>query len=380
MIRKILSAAGLTLLSLAIVVVVVYAFSFGNVDGVWGKIDSGGGATCDRWATGPTGDNPLGTTDLHVEGDWWNQTTGYTNTDWNQVRYGTNSIFGCYGTDWEDQSGLAFDGEDAVTPDPPEFGEEQPFLLGKFCHVNNPISASNAFESVYNNMTITDIQCDDAAIGDAVPTEMTFSYHVFLDETTNSTPCAYPSTPGNPCADAVTASQPPAQTFRCNYPGAVYVDYTVAFLGFIPLASPNDTCTNDMFDEDLIQGAFISNEGATNCGCVFGMITDAVPNAVDLLSFTAEGLEDEIVLSWETGNEIDNIGFNLYRSISLIGERELVNEQMIPSNVAPGSPFGAQYEFVDDTVTEYRTYFYWLEDIDMYGETTLHGPVGASLK
>lgn len=211
MIRKILGAAGLTLLSLAIVVVVVYAFSFGNVDGVWGEIDLGGGATCNRWATGPTGDNPLGTTGLHVEGGWWDQTTGYTNTDWNQVRYGTNSIFGCdgiLGTDWEDQSGLAFDGEDAVTPEP-QFGEEVPFLMGKFCHVNHPISASNAFESVFNNMTISNIQCDDAAIGPAVPTEMTFNYHFYLDETSNNTPCAYPSTPGNPCADAVTAAQPP---------------------------------------------------------------------------------------------------------------------------------------------------------------------------
>lgn len=393
MIRKILGAAGLTLLSLAIVVVVVYAFSFGNVDGVWGEIDLGDGATCNRWATGPTGDNPLGTTGLHVEGDWWDQTTGYTNTDWNQVRYGTNSILGCDGimgiggTDWEDQSGLAFDGEDAVTPDPPEFGEEQPFLLGKFCHVNNPISASNAFESVYNNMTISGIQCDAAAVGPAVPTEMTFSYHVFLDETTNSTPCTYPSTIGNPCADAVTAAQPPAQTFRCNYPvdpnfpdDEVYVDYTVAFLGFIPLANPDVTCTNEMFNEDLVQGAFISNEGTTNCGCVFGMITDSIPTAVDLLSFTAEGTQDSIELFWETGNEIDNLGFNLYRSDSLIGDRVLVNKQMIPSNVAPGSPFGAPYKFVDETVTDYRTYFYWLEDIDIYGKATLNGPVGASLK
>ena len=117
----------------------------------------------------------------------------------------------------------------------------------------------------------------------------------------------------------------------------------------------------------------------TAAACL-AMITDSIPTAVDLLSFTAEGTQDSIELFWETGNEIDNLGFNLYRSDSLIGDRVLVNKQMIPSNVAPGSPFGAPYKFVDETVTDYRTYFYWLEDIDIYGKATLNGPVGASLK
>jgi len=43
--------------------------------------------------------------------------------------------------------------------------------------------------------------------------------------------------------------------------------------------------------------------------------------------------------------------------------------------VPPGSPFGAEYEFIDSDATGFQTYFYWLEDIDVSGVITLHGPV-----
>ena len=58
---------------------IALAFGLGNVDGVWGAIDSDG-ATCDRWTTGP-GDNPTA-----VHSYLWSQTP--PNADENQVWYG----------------------------------------------------------------------------------------------------------------------------------------------------------------------------------------------------------------------------------------------------------------------------------------------------
>jgi hypothetical protein len=329
-------------------------------------------ATCSRWATGPTGSSPLGTTGLTTSSSWFDQTTGYLNTDWNQVRYGS---MGDDCLSFADQSGLAFDGTNGVDP-APEYGEEVPFLLGKFCHINNPIQADNSFESVHLNMTLTNIECDpDALYVEAEPSTMTFDYLVYLDETVNDqSPCPYGDTA--PCADRIYAPQAPDQYFRCYYGNdETYIDYTVSLVGFIYLDSPTAECSDNLFDPDAVEDDFISDEDSTNCGCVFGMITDSEPTAIDLLSFEAQPTDDGVQLAWETANEIDNLGFNIYRSSSPFSLRMKINPEMIPSQ-SPGSLIGASYTFIDQATIGGIAYYYWLEDIDM-GEnrTSTHGPV-----
>jgi hypothetical protein len=115
----------------------------------------------------------------------------------------------------------------------------------------------------------------------------------------------------------------------------------------------------------------------------FGYYADAVPpTAVDLLYFTATGAKRAIVLHWETATELDNLGYNLYRAASLSGERTRVNETLIPTNVPPGTNEGALYEYVDrgKPLKKRTTFTYWLEDVDIYGVRTLHGPVSATVK
>jgi len=104
----------------------------------------------------------------------------------------------------------------------------------------------------------------------------------------------------------------------------------------------------------------------------------AVPLAVDLVSFMAERAESSIILRWKTASEIDNLGFNLYRAGSIEGSRIKLNAALIPSQ-APGSPVGGSYEFVDAAVQPGAQYYYWLEDVNLYGRATLHGPVTARL-
>jgi hypothetical protein len=125
-------------------------------------------------------------------------------------------------------------------------------------------------------------------------------------------------------------------------------------------------------------GIFISQEGSINCACVWAAITNITPSAVQMNYFEAEGGVEEIVISWQTAFETDNLGFNIYRSESMLREGAVqLNDALIVSLVPPGSTYGADYLFVDTTAKPYTTYFYWLEDFDVNGEVTSHGPVRA---
>lgn len=99
------------------------------------------------------------------------------------------------------------------------------------------------------------------------------------------------------------------------------------------------------------------------------------PLAVTLASFAAEAQADHVLVTWETVSELNNAGFNLYRgSLSEGGDRVLLAS--VPSQ-APGSSQGANYSYADTTVQAGQTYWYWLEDLDLSGAATLHGPVSA---
>lgn len=322
------------------------------------------GATGLAYATGPTGLNPTATGWTVVD-DWLGQNppTG----DWNQIRYGLR-----YGwtTNFGNKSGLAFQGVTYAQ----SFQVNNAFLAGKFCHVNNPISATNDFVKTNLTLDLHNIDCGDYKRAPYPPEKISFVYPVTLDETSNSGPianCDYPST--SPCADAVTLGEAQAR-FTCFYSGDVQNTYTVAIMGFMDVGV-DQNCSTITYNPQNVEGIFISDEGTTNCGCLFAMVTESNPTAVELISFNAESIPEGVKISWETASEMDNPGFNLYRADSLDSEKVQLNDTLILPNVAPGSPFGATYEFVDTGATAFQTYFYWLEDIDASGVITLHGPV-----
>ena len=80
-------------------------------------------------------------------------------------------------------------------------------------------------------------------------------------------------------------------------------------------------------------------------------------------------------MQWTTESEIDNAGFNLYRSESADGEYIKINDSLIPAQGS--STQGASYEFIDTDVKNRKTYYYKLEDIDLNGVSTFHGPESA---
>ncbi|MFH1561460.1 MAG: S8 family serine peptidase [Patescibacteria group bacterium] len=106
--------------------------------------------------------------------------------------------------------------------------------------------------------------------------------------------------------------------------------------------------------------------------------TPTTSTAVFLTSFTATLQSDQVLLEWETAMEMENAGFNLYRADSVNEQRTKLNSSII-SGQPPGSVTGGSYSFVDTNVVSGETYYYWVEDVDLGGITTFHGPENISV-
>jgi hypothetical protein len=101
----------------------------------------------------------------------------------------------------------------------------------------------------------------------------------------------------------------------------------------------------------------------------------SAPLAVTLAGFSAVQQGDSVLLTWETASELNNRGFNLYRGVDPSGPDRQLNAALIPSQ-SPGSSGGYAYTWEDRAdLAPGVTYFYWLEDVDIHGAATMHGPV-----
>jgi hypothetical protein len=99
------------------------------------------------------------------------------------------------------------------------------------------------------------------------------------------------------------------------------------------------------------------------------------PTVINLSSFTATPKAGKVIVEWTTTSEIDNAGFNIYRAESEKGEYLKINSSLIPAEGNGTS--GATYQYVDNEVRNRKTHYYKLEDIDLNGTSTMHGPVSA---
>jgi hypothetical protein len=96
---------------------------------------------------------------------------------------------------------------------------------------------------------------------------------------------------------------------------------------------------------------------------------------IALSSFDVTPANGKITLEWSTASEIDNAGFNIYRAEGNGGYVQ-INTKLIPAEGTPTE--GASYEFIDEDVENRQRYWYMLEDVDLNGVSTIHGPVKAT--
>jgi subtilisin family serine protease len=117
----------------------------------------------------------------------------------------------------------------------------------------------------------------------------------------------------------------------------------------------------------------ISGDGA------FAMTSSGTPLFVELEKFEAisNGVGQPVSISWTTAMEVDNAGFHVYRALDATGRNQMLGERLT-NNIIPaeGNGTGASYVFTDTlalaAADEQRAYI--LEDIDLDGTRSLHGP------
>ncbi|MBC8230942.1 redoxin domain-containing protein [bacterium] len=91
-----------------------------------------------------------------------------------------------------------------------------------------------------------------------------------------------------------------------------------------------------------------------------------VPLAVTFASLTAFSATDSITIKWSTETEIDNLGFNIYRSETKDGKYIKVNSKLIQSTVTDS--FSHDYSYTDDNLKFGQTYYYYIEYVDFSGK------------
>jgi hypothetical protein len=99
------------------------------------------------------------------------------------------------------------------------------------------------------------------------------------------------------------------------------------------------------------------------------------PTAVTLASFNATSYWNGVALEWKTGYEANNLGFRIWREDG--SKRTLVNHQLIAGSALTSGPHsvlqsGEVYYWWDALATKQSGY--WLEDLDLDGSSTWHGP------
>src|SRR5256885_14721900 len=100
-----------------------------------------------------------------------------------------------------------------------------------------------------------------------------------------------------------------------------------------------------------------------------------------LRDFTATQDKQKVLIAWRTDYESDNLGFNLFRDIG--GQKTKINKNLIAGTALQtkhrddqhGNSSGHTYRFRDTLDSANAFVQYWLEDVDIAGRPTMHGPV-----
>jgi uncharacterized repeat protein (TIGR01451 family) len=101
------------------------------------------------------------------------------------------------------------------------------------------------------------------------------------------------------------------------------------------------------------------------------------PTAVEMLEMSAvQDGKGKVLVSWTTSFEADNLGFNVYRQTT--GGRDKVNKHLL----AGSALFSRRQELTSGRGYRYKDRLkdgafaqYYIEDVDLDGTRTLHGPV-----
>jgi hypothetical protein len=187
------------------------------------------------------------------------------------------------------------------------------------------------------------------------------------------------------CNDAARPYPPPIQVCPRDDldPSLAYDLSDYGHLGYDPLAGPPDP--NGPVQSQYTGTWAMYRPASANPGVghllakhIYAAMNCTPPpptTLITLTSFDTMPGNKKITVSWTTSSEIDSAGFNIYRSTEENGYFLKINTQLIPATGSPSA--GAAYEFVDSAVKNRQIYWYKLEEVELSGKITVHGPVSA---
>jgi hypothetical protein len=204
-----------------------------------------------------------------------------------------------------------------------------------------------------------------------------------------------PKTPQQPMLTAATSLQ---EYWTLTEVGTLTADLTFHYLQsdvmgneanyrIVVVETPGNNATSFPTDADhsIDTGA---NTFTINQVANFSDWTIAEPNAptaVKLASFWAVENNGEVMLQWQTGYETRNLGYHLYREQN--GKRVNITPSLIAGSALIAGPqtklpAGLNYTWyyqlpqkAPGNEQRVEAVTYWLEDVDLNGTRTFHGPI-----
>jgi hypothetical protein len=89
---------------------------------------------------------------------------------------------------------------------------------------------------------------------------------------------------------------------------------------------------------------------------------------------TEEPAEEPLVntLKWTTASEVDNFGFDIYRSLTEDGPYDRITPEPLPGAGTTDEP--QSYVFVDEAIDPTLDYYYYIESISLGGVREIFSP------
>jgi len=94
---------------------------------------------------------------------------------------------------------------------------------------------------------------------------------------------------------------------------------------------------------------------------------------VQFNSFNFQSDTNGVWINWSTQAGTENLGFDIFRSITEFGDYSLINPDVIPAFTGQGGVHN--YSFFDADVEPGQTYYYKIADVNLSGEANVYGPV-----
>ena len=196
-------------------------------------------------------------------------------------------------------------------------------------------------------------RAENTVVTDTLPAEFTYD-HATSPATSTQGTCAYNA--GTRVLTCAIGTLDNAEVETITVPGTVE--------GVFDDFSNTATVTQTETDRNL------ANNSSTST------IVILASTAIEMFELDAVQTPKGVTVLWQTSFETDNIGFNVYRSVAG-GVMEQVNEHLIHGSSlvkGRGNNAGRNYRLKDNNAPAGFVQYY-VEDIDIHGVRTMHGPV-----